>query len=257
MTLDPTQKIQEDAYQFPYHYIAQFRPHFNQCYYFAWGINYAASLEFILQQLSQEPFETLIDVGCGDGRITQEVGRRFPQRSIEGVDYSQRAVQLAQLMNPRGQYRCADILQDDWGQRYDIALLIEVFEHIPPERGPAFLAAIAQRLLRPGGRLHLTVPHRNLPLDPKHYRHFTLAELQALLADCFEIEHVIFLEQRSWQKGLIDLLLGNKLFILNSTKLKNILYRLYKQHLLLARSERHCNRLYIQARAKAQSPGGC
>jgi SAM-dependent methyltransferase len=96
---------------------------------------------------------------------------------------------------------------------FDGVLLLDVLEHVPDER--AVLAEIA-RLLRPGGRLVLSVPNRgalasldslNLyrrllgpgaplptddpswPLSPCH-RHYRLSELRSLLGDRFQVRSV-------------------------------------------------------------------
>lgn len=69
MVLDRVQKIQDDGYAFPYHYVADYKKGFSQCYNFPWGINYAATLEFLCDRLKKERFESLIDVGCGDTLI--------------------------------------------------------------------------------------------------------------------------------------------------------------------------------------------
>ena len=69
---------QESQYALPYHYIPSFEGgHFSQHLYWSWGLHYIGALEYILDVLGQEPFESLIDVGCGDGRLLQEIGRRL------------------------------------------------------------------------------------------------------------------------------------------------------------------------------------
>ncbi|MBD0259380.1 MAG: class I SAM-dependent methyltransferase, partial [Cytophagales bacterium] len=172
MITDKLQQIQDDEYTFPYHYVSQFENNFTQCFNDIWGINYIATIEFMLARLAATPFESLVDVGCGDGRLTYEIQKRFPARTVWGIDYSQRAINLAKAMNPRGNYLQADITQPSSLPAFDAAVLMEVFEHIPPAVAPAFLGGVAG-LLKRGGVLFITVPHVNKPVEYKHFRHFS------------------------------------------------------------------------------------
>lgn len=249
MVLDKVQQIQDAGYYFPYHHIPEYKKGFTQCYNFPWGINYAATLEFLCDRLKRETFDSLIDVGCGDGRITKEVRTEFKNKTVEGVDYSQRSINIAKALDEQGTYHNLNIIEDSLNRRYDIALLIEVFEHIPPDLGDRFLQAVAN-LLEDNGTLLLTVPHINVPTEPKHYRHFSIQTLSCCLEPYFEIVEVLPFEQIDKRKVLIDLILTNKLFILNNGKLKNALYNYYKNNLFWAKSENSCKRIYVKAIVK-------
>ncbi|MDY6784730.1 MAG: class I SAM-dependent methyltransferase [Cyanobacteriota bacterium] len=249
MILDEVQQTQETGYCFPYHHIPDYKKGFTQCYNFPWGINYAATLEFLGDRLKQETFNSLIDVGCGDGRIAKEMRTRFKNKVVEGVDYSPRSIKMARAFDEEGTYHNLNIIEDSLNRRYDLALLIEVFEHIPPDLGDRFLQAVAN-LLEDNGTLILTVPHSNVPTEPKHYRHFSVQTLSRCLEPYFEIVETLPFEKIDWRKKGIDLILTNKLFILNSGKLKNALYRYYKKHLFYVKGENSCKRIYIKAKVK-------
>ena len=96
------QSAQEAEYIFPYHYVAQRRPHFAQHFYDSWGINYVSTIEYLLSRLSETHFSSLVDIGCGDGRMTREIAARFPQCDVVGVDYSERAIALAKAEKGSG-----------------------------------------------------------------------------------------------------------------------------------------------------------
>lgn len=49
----------------------------------------------VLQSLDLTSSERVLDVGCGDGRITFEIARRVPQGSVVGVDASSNMIELA------------------------------------------------------------------------------------------------------------------------------------------------------------------
>lgn len=241
--------IQEDSYDFPYHHVPTYKKGFTQSFYWHWGINYVATIEFLIDKLKQEKFQSLADVGCGDGRLTKELRKEFSHVEVEGIDYSEKAIRLAKAMDFEGKYECLDITKNQLKKRYDIALLIEVFEHIQPECGEAFLSAVAN-LINPGGLLIMTVPHINVPVEPKHYRHFSVETLSQCLEKKFVIEEIIPFEKKDKRKDIIDLLLYNKIFILNSGRIKNLIYKYYKKNLFFVKGEELCKRIYIKARVK-------
>jgi len=250
MKKDTIQKIQDDEYYFPYHHIPTYKKNFfTQCFNFAWGINYVATIEFLIDKLKQEKFESLVDVGCGDGRLTKELREEFKNKEVEGIDYSEKAISLAKAMDFSGSYHCLDILSTEFSKKYDIALLIEVFEHIPPEISDAFLSSVA-RLINEGGLLILTVPHINVPVELKHYRHFSVEVISKCLEKYFDILEIIPFEKTSKLKNFLDFLLTNDIFILNHVKLRNRIYKFYKAKLFFAENEDSCRRIYVKARVK-------
>ena len=246
--MDILQKLQDDEYAFPYHYVSQFENGFTQCFYDSWGINYVATIQFILSKLKEAPFGNIIDIGCGDGRLVQEIQRAFPGKEIFGIDYSLRAITLARAMNPGGNYRQLNILTQEGEKQYDAGILMEVFEHIPPEDSDAFIRAIV-KLLKPGGVLFVTVPHANKPLEYKHYRHFSSQSLSAAFAPYFDIQEVVPFEKGRRRKKIIDFILGNRLFILNYPRLRRILYNYYRNNLFFSPEEK-CNRLFLKLALK-------
>lgn len=243
------QELQEDEYSFPYHYVSQYNTGFRQTFNDTWGINYVATIEFLLEQLALHEFESAIDIGCGDGRFTQELQENHPNKTIVGVDYSQRAISLAHAMNPKGDYRCVDITKWTPERSFDIAVLMEVFEHIPVECGDDFLYAVS-KMLCPAGMLFMTVPHQNKPVEYKHFRHFDAESIVRCLEPYYKIIDIIPFELISYKKKLIDVLLTNNYFILNHQGLKNKLYSYYKTNLFLAADETKCKRLFIKAQRK-------
>jgi trans-aconitate methyltransferase len=246
------QRHQEDEYWFPYHYVSRFGPHFCQHVADAWGINYVSTIEFLLERIEQLDFSSIVDIGCGDGRFTRELALRFPEKQVLGVDYSARAIGLAQAMNhdlPTLEFSARDITHSGKFAKHDLAILMEVFEHIPPETAHAFLDGV-HSLLRPGGTLLLTVPHVNQPLEHKHFRHFTIATLRDALMTRFEIMEVVPFERIAASRKLVNLLLVNRVFVLNHWHTLDFLYRFYKRNLFRCDVEAECRRVFVMARAR-------
>ena len=105
-------------------------------------------------QLKLLTFSTLIYVGCGEGRFCKDIRREFPEFETLGIDYSSKAIQLDNAMNPALRYEVIDITEE----HLDRSRCVEILEHIPPDRIDSFLEAIASAN-HPKGRLVLTVPH--------------------------------------------------------------------------------------------------
>lgn len=250
---DSVQIIQEDEYVFPYHHIVSRRGGFSQCFNDAWGINYLATVEYLLGRLRAETFRSAVDIGCGDGRFTKELQQTFPEKRIAGVDYSERAIALARAMTPGVEFQRVDITDGSFRETFDLAMLMEVYEHVPPRRGPAFLDAVAD-LLNDGGMLYVTVPHSNKPVEPKHYRHFSSESLMAELDARFELLEMIPIERRAAAKWWIDFALTNGLFVLNHRRVAGALYSFYKRRLFLAPDERTCQRLVLRLRKRRPNP---
>jgi 2-polyprenyl-3-methyl-5-hydroxy-6-metoxy-1,4-benzoquinol methylase len=233
-------RIQEEEYIFPYHYIPRFESGvFTQNMNINWGFEYLSSMEFIFGLLNDIPFKSLIDVGCGDGRFCSEVAKRFPGRRICGIDISERAISLARALNPAGEFLTGDITDIVFKNLayikggFDLAVSVEVLEHIKPTETLRFMEQTA-RLLKPGGRLILTAPTLNTPLQTKHYRHFDFDALDKLLKPNFNIEQSYYLNRISNGTSLIRKVLSNRLFIINSKCLRKWIYKYYVKKYLIA-----------------------
>lgn len=246
------QQLQETEYEFPYHYIAQATPGFRQHFCDTWGINYLSTIKFILDELKKIPFSSIADIGCGDGRMTREMSLSFPDAEVVGIDYSKKAICLARAMNQDLQhlkFTCCNISSKTEIGSYDAALLMEVFEHIPPDETSEFLAGL-HRLMRPGASLLVTVPHVNKPLEYKHFRHFNTETICMSLGEHFEVVKVVCFERRTPVRKLMDILLSNKFFILNNQWCLDKIFTFHQKYLFNCINEDECQRIYVLARAR-------
>ena len=229
------ERRQEGEYDFPYHYVPRFREGFTQSFTWTWGRQYLAAVEFILAEIAGDSpqIESIVDLGCGDGRLTRELTIEFPGKRVTGIDYSERAISLARGMNPGVDFICADITTGGPGDTYDAITLMEVFEHIPPDRCHAFVTALS-KLLTDRGIVYLTVPHKNKAISYKHFQHFDEALLSAHFNQYFELDRIVHFDRKSRLNALFDAVMINRLYVLNNTTLNNALYRLYKRYLFSA-----------------------
>lgn len=245
--------VQESEYWFPYHYVSRmpsdgFRQHFVD----TWGVNYISTIEFLLERLAALDIESLIDIGCGDGRLTREIALGLRPSKLLGVDYSRRAISLAQAMNQdlrNLSFVRADITAPHELGVFDVAVLMEVFEHIPLDMAMGFIEGV-RRLVKPGGRLLLTVPHKNKSLEYKHFQHFSLKSISYYLQDYFDIVDIMPFEKRGLGRSVMNALLSNRFFVLNNRKALQYLYVWHKNRLFLCKNEDECQRIYVEAIAK-------
>jgi SAM-dependent methyltransferase len=158
----------------------------------------------------------LLDVGCSFGYSSAAVVARGPEgRVIVGVERDPQLLAQAQR-----QFSWLPMLDGDVSELpvadscADVVLLLDVIEHIAE---PGRALAEAHRVLRPGGTLIISVPHRgatswldsvNLYAAMRRYRpswptlegmvatedgqhhHFAVADLRGLLEPWFAVEEV-------------------------------------------------------------------
>jgi 2-polyprenyl-3-methyl-5-hydroxy-6-metoxy-1,4-benzoquinol methylase len=251
MTIDTKmstqQIIQDEEYLFPYHYVSQFRNGlFSQCFNDTWGINYVSTIEFILDEIRKHNAQSMIDLGCGDGRLTRELKTSYPEKKVIGIDYSKKAISLARAMNTGLDidFKNLDILNET-PHPVDLILLIEVFEHIPLDLCFEFMEATS-KLLKHGGVLLMTVPHKNKKLEYKHFQHFDINSLSKFFPKSLKIEEVIYFEKNNFLYRALKKILTNRWFILNHLGIRNKIYSIYKNYFFKA-EERNCNRIFIKA----------
>src|SRR5690606_13435990 len=109
-------------------YVSRFEHDFCQTFYDSWGINYVSTIEYILLRLRDLKWQSVVDVGCGDGRMSRELALHFPSRQVTGIDYSDRAISLARAMNadlPSLTFEKRDIIAAPNTAQHEAAILME------------------------------------------------------------------------------------------------------------------------------------
>ena len=109
--------------------------------------------------------EHVLDVGCGDGKITAEIARAVPQGLVVGVDASGEMISHARqtfppLKNPNLEFHIGDARRLALRQQFDAvfsnAALHWVDDHEAILRG-------VSAVLKPGGRLVVGIGDRPAP----------------------------------------------------------------------------------------------
>jgi trans-aconitate 2-methyltransferase len=108
----------------------------------------------LLGKLNLRGHEHLLDVGCGDGKVTAEIAAHLPQGQVLGVDLSAEMVRLAQERFPQTavpnlRFAQADASRLGFHEEFDVifsnAVLHWVIDHRPVLRGMC-------DALKPGGK---------------------------------------------------------------------------------------------------------
>ena len=152
--------------------------------------------ERTLQELLQHAApESILDVGCGEGVLTERWAEQLDPRPVVGIDLEDPKLQVewAARQRPNLQFRAMPAEHLPFGDgEFDLATAIEVLEHVPePEHTVAEMARVARRyvlvsvpreplwrVLNLARGAYLT----DLGNTPGHVNHWTKRRFERLLA---------------------------------------------------------------------------
>ena len=170
-----------------------------------WSLNgfyferYIAPLRKILQEFQKS--DSVLDVGCGDGRITSFIAQRV--KDVRGIDNQEYPLKMARLIFDElkidnVKFSTGDIRNLNFKNEYfDKVCCFDVIEHIPLSDVQKAIFEM-QRVLKKGGALYLTTPNdRELAgrifghkLIDKHYYEYNISELKRMLKPFFNNLHI-------------------------------------------------------------------
>lgn len=197
MKFTEEQRIQEDQYCFPYHYLDKQFEFYKKVIY----ADYLSLINKIIEMIQPIKGIRLLDVGCGDGRLCHELSGKGAE--LMGVDYSAQAIAFARAFCPKCRFDICDLTNLSYQEDFDIITMLEVLEHIHPSKISLVVENIRQAL-KTNGRFILSVPTTKLSQDKKHYQHFTLDSLMELIGTGFFLEFVMghLKIGRAWRRFL-------------------------------------------------------
>jgi 2-polyprenyl-3-methyl-5-hydroxy-6-metoxy-1,4-benzoquinol methylase len=156
--------------------------------------------EALMSSLPDTAPETILEVGVGEGEVSDRLSARYPKATIVGIDLPDD--ELEAHWRARGlNGLCADIVQLPFPSKsFDLVMGIEVLEHVPDP--PAALAELA-RLSR--SDIVLSVPRepiwrianlargkyiRDLGNTPGHVQHWSRKGFAEMVATQFDVVDV-------------------------------------------------------------------
>ena len=125
----------------------------------------AAMAEEVLSLLDLSGAEQILDVGCGNGKITTEIAARVPKTRVVGVDASTEMIDFAtahvdRTLHPNLQFAIADARHLPFKEEFDLVVSFNALHWIP-EQAQALQSI--HSALKPNG-------HAQLRLVPKGER---------------------------------------------------------------------------------------
>ena len=129
-----------------------------------YSTNSAIQYGIAMAALAEHAFngdESVLDVGCGDGKITYQLSLRVPHGHVVGIDSSERMIQFAQKMHGAREnlsFALKDVQQLEYKNEFDVAVSAFCIQWVP-DKLAAFLGI--RKSLKPGGKAILVMPFRN------------------------------------------------------------------------------------------------
>jgi SAM-dependent methyltransferase len=194
------------------------------------------------------PARRVVDIGCGDGSWLA-VFRKLGVADILGVDgeYVDRSL----LQIPQDCFRALDLTKPFRLERvFDLAISLEVAEHLPPDCAPAFVEGLTR--LAPAVLFSAAIPFQG----GDHHVNEQWPDVWASLFRQYDYLPVDFIRKRIWQNEAVEwwyaqntLLFAKANLIESNTALKAELERTNQNQLCLVHP-----RKYLDGVIPAQPP---
>jgi trans-aconitate 2-methyltransferase len=105
----------------------------------------------VIERLPLDGDETVLDAGCGSGRVTQLLLDRLPNGRVIGVDASESMIEKArEALGDRADYMVADLSKVEVPEPVDVVFSTATFHWLPDHDQ---LFSRLHDALKPGGRL--------------------------------------------------------------------------------------------------------
>lgn len=159
--------------------------------------------------------ERVLEIGCGNGLVTEAIAKEFPRSEIVGTEFLSAGLANARKRLPDISFEQLDARDLDGSRVFDIVCAFDVLEHIDADVD--VMKAIRTSLRDEQSRFFITVPqHMSLwsqaDIYAKHERRYSFAEMQQKLHDAgFVVEYrtsfvfllspLMFLSRRKQQQS--------------------------------------------------------
>lgn len=116
----------------------------------------------LIEKLHLKGDESVLDIGCGDGKVTAEIASSVPRGEVVGIDNSQPMLELAQTqfaesVYPNLSFESGDAARLQYQGRFNV-IFSNAALHWISDHGPVISGM--RRSLKPGGRIVLQMGGR-------------------------------------------------------------------------------------------------
>ena len=151
---------------------------------------YERPVKLILAEFN--PNDHILDVGCGDGKLTSLIAPKV--RQVTAIDHQEYPLKFARLIFKKigiknTVFRTGDITKLTFKENnFDKVTCFDVIEHIKKEEAVQGIKEVV-RVLKPGGKVYLTTPNRRElrgrifghKIIEKHYYEYAPNEIKEML----------------------------------------------------------------------------
>lgn len=103
------------------------------------------------------PVTSVLEVGCGEGHVTDKLAKFFPGARVLGTDFSTSIIDIARREHPDRDFEVCSVYDAARLGPWDLVVACEVFEHLDePARALEVVSSIAT------GHVLITVPREPL-----------------------------------------------------------------------------------------------
>jgi len=114
-------------------------------------------IQWIQRKILAEQPARILDLGCGPGFYSSRLAALG--HTCVGIDISPASIEYARAKDPATQYHLGDVRHIDYGDGYDLVLLVYGELNAFSPQDAAHIISKAYAALRPGGRFLLEVSH--------------------------------------------------------------------------------------------------
>ena len=106
----------------------------------------------VIEEIEKEPFETLLDAGCGPAPILLRLTKKHTNKEFFGIDLTPQMIERAKKQNlPNTTFVIGDCENLPFkANSFDVIVCCQSFHHYP---NPLFFFQSAAKCLKPNGRL--------------------------------------------------------------------------------------------------------
>ncbi|SEW52410.1 class I SAM-dependent methyltransferase [Chitinophaga arvensicola] len=155
--------------------------------------------------------QTILEIGCGIGDFCYKMHTCWPEAMVTGLDISPKSIEVANKLFSNNHLKFVTGILDEKvfaGQKFDLIVLMDVYEHISNEIRPSFDKVLADLLSGQGAILltfptprHLDYLKKNVPEEIQPVDEDINVHTISSLANTTATDVILYQEMEIWSRG--------------------------------------------------------